>query len=74
MEHKLTVEMLDSEYWWGGAVHDGVHMPLHSGSDFSRNLYTHETSNQIMGLLLSNKGRYIWSDMGFSFAANHGVL
>ncbi|MDR1274564.1 MAG: glycoside hydrolase family 31 protein, partial [Odoribacteraceae bacterium] len=61
------------EYWWGGAVGLGARMPYEPPFR-EYNLATQNSNNQVAPLLLSNKGRYIWSDAPFSFRFEEGVL
>src|SRR5579862_825356 len=74
-EGKFGLSLLPGEFWWGGAVNDGAHMP------FGKHLYhcdlRHELrGNQAVPLLISSKGRYIWSPgpFTFSFEANGAHL
>jgi alpha-glucosidase (family GH31 glycosyl hydrolase) len=53
------------EKWWGGAISDGYRMPFISGYEID--LFGNNKSNQAQPLLLSNHGRYIWSDEPFAF-------
>lgn len=63
----MKITILENESWWGGIVHDGVLMPYHN--DISdRDLSLIQNSNQSSPLLLSNKGRYIWSDSPFNYS------
>ncbi len=60
------------EYVWAGIVNDGSMMPLQAGYgfDFSEtNRY-----NQIQPLLLTSKGRYIWSEHPFRFEIKEGCI
>jgi Alpha-glucosidases, family 31 of glycosyl hydrolases len=63
----ITIPLLDNEYWWGGAVSDGVQMPFGSRTH-QRDLFGDAGYNQACPLLLSNKGRYIWSEEPFRFS------
>ncbi len=67
------ITLLDDESWWGGASFDGVHMPFDAASDYRKDL-RHINPNQAMPLLLSSKGRYVWSEGPFTFSFNSGVL
>jgi alpha-glucosidase (family GH31 glycosyl hydrolase) len=71
--YSLKVDLLPGERWWGGAVADGSHMPfglrLHR-----RDLSTDLEMNQGMPLLISNKGRAIWSEDAFRFSFQGGAL
>lgn len=59
------VSILNNEYWYGVAVNEGDKAPFGDGyhADLNGNVY----GNQASPLLLSNKGRYIWSDEPFAF-------
>lgn len=63
LEQKVLIE--PGERWWGGAISDGYRMPFISGYEI--NLFGNNKSNQAQPLLLSNHGRYIWSDEPFAF-------
>jgi alpha-glucosidase (family GH31 glycosyl hydrolase) len=65
------VAVLPGERWWGGVVADGHAMPFQSG--YRRNL-DDAAKNQVMPLLVSNRGRYIWSDDPFAFELSNGVV
>tara|TARA_R110000868_G_scaffold22001_5_gene90781 strand:- start:84 stop:1670 length:1587 start_codon:yes stop_codon:yes gene_type:complete len=61
---KLTI--LPNEHWWAGTVWDGHVMPLEDG--YSINLYGNNKGNQAQPLLISNKGRVIWSETPISYS------
>ena len=61
----ITIPILPNELWWGGAVNDGYSMPYQEG--FSYNMYGDNKGNQVQPLLISNKGRVIWSEQPFKF-------
>jgi alpha-glucosidase (family GH31 glycosyl hydrolase) len=65
------VALLPGERWWGGAVADGHAMPFRTG--FRRDLRD-AAENQVMPLLVSNRGRYIWSDGPFAFEVSDAVV
>ena len=60
MKSNLEKELLEGEYWWGGIVQDGIYMPYNE-INFTRDLNKEQLYNQSSPLLLSDKGRYIWS-------------
>ena len=74
MSKKMSVRILPGEHWYGGACFDGIKMPFGSKSDFVRDLNPNSTMNQAAPLLLSDKGRYIWSDTGFSVSVKNGEI
>jgi alpha-glucosidase len=68
-----SLVMLPGEGWWGGVVHQGVKMPY--GKDpVSVNLYGNDAGNQAVPLLISNKGRYIWSEKPFRYSFRNDSL
>lgn len=60
-----TITMEPGEKWYGGTVDDGTAMPFKNGYSFD--LYGNNKDNQSAPLLLSTKGRYIWSNQPFKF-------
>lgn len=72
-ENGVKVKLLLGEYWWGGAVMDGIYMP-YGDKNFKRELNPNKTFNQAVPFLVSNKGRYIWSDDPFDFRIEEGFL
>ncbi len=67
----IRVEVLPGERWYGGCIHDGVNMPFAAG--FTRDLLD-QLGNQVQPLLLSNRGRWIWSDKPFTFTVEAGAI
>ena len=70
--HEIKVPLLAHERWWGGAVHDGEVMPYQEG--FSYDMYGDNKGNQVQPLLISNKGRVIWSEDSFKFTFSEGAI
>lgn len=60
------VALLPGEQWYGAAVNESQHSPFKKG--FTLNLNGDVRGNQAAPLLLSNKGRYIWSNDPFAFS------
>lgn len=69
---KLQISLLPEEWWWGGAVSDGINTPF-GDNLFVRDL-TKPDENQGVPLLLSNKGRYVWCEAPFTFEFKDGIL
>jgi alpha-glucosidase (family GH31 glycosyl hydrolase) len=65
MRSPITLRLLPKEHWWGGAVVDGHHMPMGAVA-FERDLMD-MGGNQAMPLLISSRGRSIWSEDPFRF-------
>lgn len=70
--HTTEIKLLDSEFWWGGAVVDGDSMPFSEG--FSYDMLGNIKGNQAQPLLVSNKGRLIWSEEPFKFTFAMGAI
>jgi alpha-glucosidase (family GH31 glycosyl hydrolase) len=77
----LSLELPAGERWWGGAVPDGGVMPFgdrphHRDLAVNAGLLDDPTggANQSAPLLLSNRGRYVWSDRPFAFTVTGGRL
>ena len=66
-------EILHNEYWWGGSISCGKEMPFSKDSEIKIDL-TKAAFNQHMPFLVSNKGRYIWSDEGIAFEFKDGKI
>lgn len=61
-----TLILLPGEGWWGGVVNEGHKMPF-GKNDILFDLYGDGDGNQSVPFLISNKGRYIWSEQPFRF-------
>ncbi|GIO31275.1 MULTISPECIES: glycoside hydrolase family 31 protein [Paenibacillus] len=69
---KMTIPLLPGECWWGGVVQDGTLMPFRERH--ARDLSGDLAYNQGSPLLLSNKGRYVWSEEPFRYSFAGGRL
>lgn len=67
------VSLLEGERWWGGAVQDGALMPFGTAG-YTRDLRVDHAGNQAVPFLVSNRGRYLWSDAAFGFTFDAGHL
>lgn len=65
-QNRLEIEILQDEFWWGGDIDDGVKMPF-GMTAHTRDLINEGRGNQAVPLLISNKGRYIWSEKSIRF-------
>ncbi|CQR46460.1 Alpha-xylosidase [Paraliobacillus sp. PM-2] len=70
--YKKHIPILKNESWWGGNVEDGIQMPYHVS--FKRNLYGDLLYNQGSPLLVSNRGRFLWSETPFTFFVDSAFL
>lgn len=71
---ELKIEILDNEYWWGGSVNQGYTMPYHKGSTAVLSMTGGYENDQFAPLLLSSKGRYIWSEDDYVTEFKDGKL
>lgn len=71
---QLDVVMLDGEKWWGSVTDLGNIMPFDKDTKVRFNHETQNFNNQTTPLLVSNKGRYIWSDSPFKATIANGVI
>ncbi|MBE9600783.1 glycoside hydrolase [Pedobacter sp. MC2016-24] len=69
---QTIVTIKDGEKWYGGAVNDGQLMPFKDG--YSLDMYGDTRGNQAVPLLVSTKGRFIWSEEPFKFAFSGNKL
>ena len=71
--HTTKIISQPNEKWWGGFVGYGHNMPFESSTrlfDLSRENF----NNQIVPLLVSNEGRYIWTEDPFRFKFSADTL
>ncbi|NDV84116.1 glycoside hydrolase family 31 protein [Bacteroides sp. 51] len=64
-QYTSNIEVLANEKWWGGATKWGSNMPYTISPVID--LRYDNFDNQTSPFLVSNKGRYIWSDSPFSY-------
>ncbi|NDW19178.1 glycoside hydrolase [Dysgonomonas sp. 216] len=72
-QNLTTITPMEGEYWWGGTIAYGSRMPYIQPID-EYNLATQNNNNQVVPLLLSNKGRYVWSDKPFKFSVSNNKI
>ena len=70
----LKLEMLEGEYWWGGLSSVGYQTPYDSTSVATHDLFGDNKGNQAQPLLLSNKGRYVWSEQPIKYSFDKGAI
>lgn len=67
------IPSLAGEKWWGCMVALGSHMPYRSYTQ-EADLSEDNQNNQVVPLMLSSEGRYIWSENPFSFMFSGDTL
>ena len=69
-----TVKMTAGENWWGAANFFGTKMPFTEKTDLKIDLRKDNYHNQCASLLLSDRGRVIWSDAQALFTLKNGEI
>ncbi len=81
-EYRSMIESLEGEVWYGAYTAQAfngtpldkiVFQPFPAEYDW-KDLRYDNNSNQAAPFLLSNKGRYVWSDHAFAFSLRNGNL
>ena len=70
----LVVPMQEGEKWWGSVTDLGRVMPFDRETEIRFNHQTQNFNNQTTPLLVSNKGRYIWSDSPLAVEIKDGQI
>lgn len=65
--HTTALPIGKGEYWWGGFVAKGGNMPYLKPAK-ELNLASDNFNNQVVPLIVSNKGRFVWSEKPFKFS------
>ncbi|MBD0401920.1 glycoside hydrolase family 31 protein [Flammeovirga sp. EKP202] len=71
-EVKLSID--EGEYWWGGLSSLGHTMPYDQTTEFEWDLWGDNKGNQAQPLLLSSKGRFVWSESPIKYCFEKGQL
>jgi alpha-glucosidase len=71
----LEIAVEPDETWWAGVVSESHRMPLgRSSAPFEIDLHGNTAGNQVQPLLVSSKGRYVWSEEPFRLAFRDGTF
>jgi alpha-glucosidase len=70
----LSIEILKGEYWWGGLSTEGHNTPYDTNSNVTHDLWANNEGNQAQPILLSNKGRYVWSNNPIKYSFSNGNI
>ncbi len=72
----MQIKFSENEYWWGGSVNAGHFMPFDKNSNLKYDLVNHVGggNDQYAPLMLSSKGRYVWSEKPFTIDIANGVM
>ena len=72
-QYHTAIKFLDNEYWWGGAIDEGIHMPYikdYPKADLNQSHY----SNQVTSFFISSKGRYFYSNEPIAYEIKNKIL
>jgi alpha-glucosidase len=69
---QTSIALKQGEMWFGGAVTEGHLMPFKPGYSFD--MYGNTGGNQAVPLLVSTKGRFIWSGEPFKFTIQNNSI
>ncbi|MDR0711413.1 MAG: glycoside hydrolase family 31 protein [Prevotellaceae bacterium] len=73
-QNVTEIKPLPDERWWGGVVAYGSQMPYIKPLK-EYDLAKQNDNNQVTPLLLSSKGRYVWSNAPFQFSfTENGII
>lgn len=70
----MNIDRIPGEYWYGGAVYEGLNQPYGQERSNELDLSVNPTPNQAAPYFLSSKGRYLWREKGFSVQFHGGHL
>ena len=68
------IPMLDGERWWAGVISESHRMPFTRASEYEFDFQGDTAGNQGQPLLISDQGRYVWSENPFWFRFGEGVI
>lgn len=71
---KIELIIEQDEYWWAGLSSKGHEMPYDATTVVAYDLWGENQGNQAQPLLLSSKGRYIWSETPIKYSFDKGKL
>ena len=70
----MEFDILPGEAFYGGAVMDGINQPYTQASERELDLTRNQTPNQMMPLLLSTAGRWVWTRMVCVYRFERGAF
>jgi len=73
-KEKVEIVILQDEYWWGGLSAIGHNTPYDLKTIESHDLWGDNAGNQAQPLLLSSKGRYVWSESPIKYSFDSGKI
>jgi len=71
---KVELQIAPGEYWWAGISSLGHQTPYDVNSTVTIDMWGDNRGNQAQPLLLSSKGRYVWSEDPIKYDFNKGQI
>ena len=71
---RIDLTIMPDEFWWSGISSLGHQTPYDNKTVSSFDMWGDNKGNQAQPLLLSSKGRYIWSEEPIKYDFNNGKL
>jgi len=71
---KIELTIAQGEFWWAGITSQGYQMPYDQTSVASVDMFGNNAGNQAQPLLISTKGRYIWSEEPIKYEFDNGKI
>lgn len=71
---KLEFAIQEGEFWWAGLSARGHEMPYDASSNVAYDMWGDNKGNQAQPLLLSSKGRFVWSEQPIKYEFNNGTI
>lgn len=69
----IEIQIRQGESYYGLACNEGVRFPLTQSSSYEFDLRTYHSGNQASSVLLSTRGKYIYSDYPFHILVKKGI-
>ena len=73
-QQTIELKIQKGEYWWAGLSSLGYQTPYDTGSTVICDLWGDNKGNQAQPIMLSSKGRYIWSEEPLKYEFHKGVI
>ena len=74
VDNKVELTIIQGEYWWAGVTSIGHQMPYTATTVATIDMWGDNRGNQAQPLLLSSKGRYIWSEEPIKYEFKKGAI
>jgi alpha-glucosidase (family GH31 glycosyl hydrolase) len=72
--NSYSVKINTGECWYGLCADDGTKFPLTEKSEYDADFRINRTLNQVCPILISNQGRYIYSEKCFAIKVKDGEI